>query len=170
MKELIITEKPQQSQKIAEALSEGKAKKVSSGGVSFFEFNLDGKQVTVASAVGHLFILSEKKKSPWTYPIFDIEWKPSYKIAKNSKFTKKYYDLLKKLSNSSDSFVVATDYDLEGSVIGANVVRYICQKQDANRMKFSTLTKDELKKSYQDKMPHLDIEQVNAGETKMTFV
>ena len=166
MRELIITEKPQQSQKIAEALSEGKAKKVSSGGVSYFEFKIGDKQIIVASAVGHLFILSEKKKSAWTYPIFDIEWKPSYTIAKNSKFTKKYYDLLKKLSNLADTFTVATDFDLEGSVIGANVVRYICGKKDANRMKFSTLTKDELKESYKNKMSHLDIEQVNAGETR----
>ncbi|MBS3149597.1 DNA topoisomerase I [Candidatus Woesearchaeota archaeon] len=165
MAELVITEKPLAAQKIATALSEGKLEKKSEKGVPYYEINHKGKEILVASAVGHIFILSEKIKSN-TYPVSEVEWKPSYLASKNSSFTKKYYDVLKKLSKQANEFTVATDYDIEGSVIGANIVKYICNKKDAKRMKFSTLTKDELIKSYETASKHLDFPQIEAGETR----
>ncbi|MBW3020679.1 DNA topoisomerase I, partial [Candidatus Woesearchaeota archaeon] len=56
--------------------------------------------------------------------------------------------------------------DIEGEVIGLNIVKYVAKQKDANRMKFSTLTKDELIKSYENKEKHLDWGQANAGETR----
>lgn len=168
MVELIITEKPAQSEKIAAALSEGKLEKKSEKGVPYYEILHKGKEIFVASAVGHIFILTEKTKSS-DYPVFAVEWKPSYLASKNSSFTKKYYDVLKKLSKQSTEFTVATDYDIEGSVIGSNVVKYICNKKDAKRMKFSTLTKEELIKSYETASKHLDFPQIEAGETRHTL-
>lgn len=51
---------------------------------------------------------------------------------------------------------VATDYDIEGEVIGLNIIRFICAQKDANRMKFSTLTEPELNKAYEEKSPNID--------------
>ncbi|MEK6940810.1 MAG: DNA topoisomerase I [Nanoarchaeota archaeon] len=59
-----------------------------------------------------------------------------------------------------------TDYDLEGEVIGLNVIRFACKKNDADRMKFSTLTKDELIDAYENRQKHLDWQQAEAGETR----
>ena len=165
MAELVITEKPAAAEKIASSLSEGKLEKKSEKGVAYYEINHKGKEILVASAVGHIFILAEKIKSS-TYPVSEVEWKPSYLASKNSSFTKKYYDVLKKLSKQAKEFTVATDYDIEGSVIGSNIVKYICNKKDAKRMKFSTLTKDELIKSYETASKHLDFPQIEAGETR----
>src|SRR3990167_3407695 len=165
MTELVITEKPAAAEKIASSLSEGKLEKKSEKGVSYYEITHKGKEILVASAVGHIFILAEKIKSS-TYPVSEVEWKPSYLASKNSSFTKKYYDVLKKLSKQAKEFTVATDYDIEGSVIGSNIVKYICNKKDAKRMKFSTLTKDELIKSYETASKHLDFPQIEAGETR----
>ena len=166
MYELIITEKPNAAKKIAEALADGKPIKEIYQGAPYYKLTNGKKDIVVGCAVGHLYGLAEKDKKGWTFPVFDIEWKPVCETSKNSKFTKKYLDTIKKLSKSADSFTIATDYDQEGEVIGLNVVRYACRQKDANRMKFSTLTKEELRESYSNKSKHLDWGQAEAGETR----
>jgi DNA topoisomerase-1 len=71
---------------------------------------------------------------------------PSHTRSKASAFTKKYLETLKKLSRKAKEFIIATDYDIEGEVIGWNVLRFIAGKETAKRMKYSTLTKTELEK------------------------
>src|SRR3989338_3319463 len=138
MYELIITEKPAAANKIAEALADGKAIKENIGGAPYYKLTHGKKDIVVACAVGHLYGLAEKEKKGWRFPVFEIEWKPVSETSKQSSFTKKYLNTLKKLAKGADSFTVATDYDQEGEVIGLNVVRFICGKKDAHRMKFST--------------------------------
>lgn len=140
--ELIITEKPQAALKIAAAL--GKSIGKASKGVSYYEINRQGKRIVVACAVGHLFTLTQRGSSGQT-PVFDLYWVPNYLVRKND-FTKKYYDNLLSLAKNAESITIATDYDVEGEVIGLNIVRYLCGQKDANRMKFSTLTTAELNK------------------------
>lgn len=157
---LIITEKPQAALKIASAL--GNARKYAENNVPFYELQRGGKTLIVASAVGHLFNLTQSKgQSGW--PIFNMEWVPSF--TKNA-FTKRYYDVLKKLTVRTSEVIVATDYDIEGEVIGWNIVRFITGQADAKRMKFSTLTKPELERAYDNALPTLDWGQAYAGETR----
>jgi len=165
---LIITEKPQAAEKIADALSDGKDRKYSENGVPFYEFNRDGKRIIVGCAVGHLFGVSEDKKDKRaSIPSFDVKWKPAYEGKnKSAGFTKKYYMALKKLAKEADEFIVATDYDVEGEVIGWNVVRFIANQKDAKRMKFSSLTKDELNNAYVNVNSSIDWGQAIAGETR----
>jgi len=165
--ELIICEKPSAAMKIANALADGKAVKKSDKGVSYYELSHKKKDIVVASAVGHLFSVAEKNKGKgFTYPVYNIEWKPSSEVNSSSSFSKKYVNMLKKLSKNANEFTVATDYDIEGEVIGLNIIKYICKQKDANRMKYSTLTKDELVNSYEHKQPTLDWGQARAGETR----
>ena len=165
--ELIITEKPAQAEKIASALADKTPKKKIVDKVPYYEIKHDGKDILVGCAVGHLFALAEKKKKKgWGYPVFDVEWKPAYLVKKSSAFSKKYLKVLEKIAKQANSFTVACDYDNEGSVIGFNCVRFICKKKDARRMKFSTLTKDELIESYKKASKHLDFPQIEAGETR----
>jgi DNA topoisomerase-1 len=166
MYELIITEKPAAAKKIAESLADGKLIKEIYQTVAYYKLTHGKKDIVVACAVGHLYGLAEKAKKGWTFPSFDIEWKPVSETVKGSAFTKKYLNTLKKLAKDADSFTVACDYDQEGEVIGLNVVRYIAKKKDAYRMKFSTLTKDELREAYKNKSKHLDWGQAEAGETR----
>lgn len=166
MVELIITEKPKSAQKIAEALADGKAIKKGDKGVSYYEVTHGKNDIIVACAVGHLFGIDEKNKKGMRYPAFDVEWKPLYEISKNNSYSKKYYDVIKKLSKKADKFTVACDYDIEGSVIGMNIIKYICNQKDARRMKFSTLTKPDLVKAYENASPSIDWGQAIAGETR----
>jgi len=160
--ELIITEKPQAALKIASSL--GKAIKKNGKGVAYYEINRDGKEIVVACAVGHLFTLKQEKARQ-KLPVFDIEWIPNY-LARKNDFTKRYYDTLLKLAKGAGSLTVATDYDIEGEVIGWNIVRFIGNQKDANRMKFSTLTTKELDKAYENKSKNIDWGQAIAGETR----
>ena len=160
--ELIITEKPQAAMKIADAL--GKSEKRNLHGIPYYEVNRDGENIVVACAVGHLFTLSQNQKGSG-YPVFDISWMPNY-IVRKADFTKKYYDTLLSLAKNAGSITVATDYDIEGEVIGLNVVRFICSQKDANRMKFSTLTKPELNQAYETKNKSINWGQAIAGETR----
>ncbi len=160
--ELIITEKPQAASKIASALGEPTQKLFNK--VPYYEINRQGKKIVIACAVGHLFTLNQNVSGS-NIPIFDIGWVPNY-FARKKDFTKRYYDTLLKLAKNAGSLTVATDYDIEGEVIGLNVVRFICNQKDASRMKFSTLTTQELNKAYDKKLPNLSWNQAIAGETR----
>jgi DNA topoisomerase-1 len=160
--ELIITEKPQAALKIASALGNPAQKNINK--VPYYEIERNGKNILIACAVGHLFTLKQKN-SGYSIPTFDISWVPNY-LAKKGDFTKRYYDTILKLAKGAQSLTVATDYDVEGEVIGLNIIRYICSQPDAYRMKFSTLTKPELEKAYENKFNHLDWGQAIAGETR----
>lgn len=161
--ELIITEKPQAALKISSAL--GKSVKRNIGNVPYYEVDRKGKKIVVACAVGHLFTLAEKPGTRNKGPAFDIMWVPNSFVRK-SDFSKKYYDVLSKLVKDASSLIVATDYDIEGEVIGLNVIRFIAGQEDASRMKFSTLTDKELNQAYETKQGNIDWGQAIAGETR----
>ncbi|MBW2980910.1 DNA topoisomerase I [Candidatus Woesearchaeota archaeon] len=167
MYQLIICEKPNAAKKIADALADNKATKRSTRDkVPYYELTHEGKRIVVACAVGHLYGLKQREGKKSEYPVFDIEWAPTADISKKSAFSRKYLFNIKRLAKDADSFIIATDYDIEGEVIGLNVVKYACKQKDAKRMKFSTLTKDDLTKAYNDASPHLDWPQANAGEAR----
>ncbi len=166
MVELIVTEKPAQAQKIATALADTKPTKKTKNAVSYYELTHNGKKILVGCAVGHLFGLAKIESSKRKYPNFDIEWKPKYELDKGAAYTKKYVNVLKQLTKKATKFTVATDFDIEGSVIGHNIIKYICKQKDARRMKFSTLTKDELVESYNKALKHLEFPQIHAGDAR----
>lgn len=165
--ELIIAEKPKAASRVAFALADkGTLKKKSWEGIPYYELKFEGKPIVVASAVGHLFTLMEKGGNKWSYPVFDVEWVSTSKAQKNASYVNKYIKLLKLLNSRASEVTIATDYDIEGEVIGLNVVRFALKREDANRMKFSTLTPEELRKSYKNKSKTLDWSQARAGETR----
>ena len=131
---LIICEKPSAAKAIAESLADGKPKKIGEKAY-YFEFERDGNKFVAVPAVGHLFTLKQTGKG-WAYPAFDVDWVPSFKASRGAKFTEEYFHNIELLAKNADDFVVATDYDDEGEVIGYNILRFICGKQKAARMKF----------------------------------
>ena len=165
MYELIITEKPKAAERVANALADNKPTKNTYKKITFYELKHDKKDIVVTAAVGHLYGLKQTAKEK-SYPQFEIAWQPAHEIRKESKFTKPYLDLIKKLAKKADEYTVATDYDVEGEVIGLNIVRYTCEQKDAQRMKFSTLTKQDIKEAYEQKEKTLNWGQAKAGETR----
>lgn len=58
MNEVIICEKPKSAEKIAKALSSKAKKNVFNKKVKYWTLERDGKDITVLSAVGHLYSLT----------------------------------------------------------------------------------------------------------------
>ena len=164
--ELIIAEKPKAAYKIAVALSDKTPEKNNYKGVPYYRITINGKPAVVASAVGHLYTLMERGGNKWKYPVFDVEWAPTFKVNKKAQYVRKYVELLKKLGKKASSFVIATDYDIEGEVIGLNVLKFALGAKDGYRMKFSTLTPSDLRKSYAERTKTIDWSQANAGVTR----
>ena len=164
---LIVTEKPDASKKIARALAKSDLKQLSYQKVPYYSFKRGGKKFLVSCAVGHLFSLSQvKTQKKWTYPVFDIEWKPAYKVSKHSEFTIKYVNALAHVAKKADAFINACDYDTEGELIFKNVLYLLIGKKRAKRMKFGTLTKEDLENAFENMANSFDKPLALAGETR----
>ncbi len=163
---LVVTEKPSAAKRIASALADGEVEKLGGRGVSYYSITRNGRDMMVVPAVGHLFVLDEKNGGlKWQYPAFSVEWKPTY-TRKGNEWAKKYFDSMKKVAEGADEYISACDYDVEGSVIAWNVLKFICDVEDGKRMKFSTLTTPDLIKAFDDMSEHLDFPQIEAGLTR----
>src|SRR3989344_2682915 len=161
---LVICEKPNAAEKIAAAIGRGKAVRKSLGGVGYWEAERDGEKIVVASAVGHLYTLRQSDKG-WHYPVFEVEWAPTTEVEKDAGYQKPYLEAFVKLSKHADEYVCACDFDTEGSLIGYNVLRFACGSEKGSRMKFSTLTNDELESAWLERGA-LDLENALAGEAR----
>ncbi len=167
-KTLIICEKPTATEKIATALAEGKPRRRKLMGVSYYEFKRDGMEMIAVSALGHLFTLKNLRPMR-DYPFYDIAWVPVYEVDKKAKQTRVFIDVIRELAKDATNYISACDYDVEGSLIAFNVLKYLCGNEAVNharRMKFSTLTTEDLRRSYEHMMPRLDFELIDAGITR----
>ncbi len=127
------------------------------------EIKKDDKNITVLSAVGHLFSLVPDK--PREKVFFDLHWAPLYDIDKTKGYTKDYVKAIKKFGKGADSYIHACDYDIEGTLIGYNALKYACGDDTidkSSRMKFSTLTKKDILEAYENKI-EIDMHQVDSG-------
>jgi len=165
MDKLIIAEKPSVALRIAIALGNSKQRREVLNGVSYYVIEEGTSKIYIASAVGHIFTMHQIG-SKHDYPVLDVEWAPSYKISTALYYTKKYFDVFEHLSKKCDAFINACDYDVEGTVIGSNIINFIGHGLDrAKRMKFSTTTTPDLIYAYENLLP-LDISNFYAGEAR----
>lgn len=137
---LIVAEKPKVAFKIAASL--GKPEKKKRNDVPYYLV----KDIVVAPAVGHLYKL--KNAVPFSdYPLFDVKWVPNPET-----YIKSYIKNLEFLAKDVTLFINACDYDVEGSVIGYNALRFACKADTAasKRMRYSTLTTPELKAAFEN--------------------
>ncbi|MCX6742424.1 MAG: DNA topoisomerase I [Candidatus Pacearchaeota archaeon] len=156
---LIIAEKPAAAAKLAFSLADGSPIKKNIYGVPYWELDHKGKSYVIASAVGHLYGLKQIETSK-TWPMFNIEWQ------EKEGFSRKYVTAMKILVKNADGYILATDYDIEGELIGYNVLKFIAKTENARRMKFSALTKWDLTNSFDSMMEHINFGQAYAGETR----
>jgi DNA topoisomerase-1 len=164
---LIISEKPDAARRIAEALSNGsQVLSHSRKGIPVYEIVKPKDRIIVCSALGHLYSVDQKTGTGRkTFPVWDLTWKPRHLVERDSSRLRTFIEQIREVSSRADRFVNACDYDIEGSLIGATVLRYACDGADrsAKRMKFSTLTSAELREAYANLMDTSDMPLVNAG-------
>jgi DNA topoisomerase-1 len=165
---LIITEKPDAASRIASALdSEGKAMKKMENGVPYYTAKRSG-DIVVVPALGHLYTVASKKRGERGYPVFDFRWVPRYLAERGAARIRTWLKVISKLAENADKFIDACDYDIEGSIIGYSILKYACGNKEntAQRMKYSTLTKEELEKTYIKPLSSLDFALIEAGLTR----
>jgi DNA topoisomerase-1 len=161
---LIITEKPDAANRVAMALNlNGKPKRLSENGVPYFSANND--EIIVAPALGHLYTVASIRKGEWDYPVFDYRWVPRYLAERGASRVRVWLKVISKLAENAETFIDACDYDIEGSIIGYCILKYACgnKEKTAKRMKYSTLTKEELQEAFNHLLPNLDFPQIEAG-------
>ncbi len=155
MTDVIIAEKPNVARKISSIFSNIKYRKYKN--IGYFE----NGHVVVISAVGHVYRLDTDKKG---YPVFDVQWKPSYLVDKKLSYTRPYVELAE-MWKDADRIIIATDFDIEGSLIGYNLARFAMTDQRLYRMKFSSITYAELKRAWEN-LQEFDFYNALAGEAR----
>ncbi|MFW9797550.1 MAG: DNA topoisomerase I [Candidatus Thorarchaeota archaeon] len=165
---MVITEKPTAAKRISHALDENKTPtEVKKRGASYYDCKRGNDDLIVVYALGHLFELKQTEKG-WTYPRMETSWVPRYEIEKKATQTKPIINLIMKLSKDVDRFVVATDYDIEGSLIGYLTLKHACKADpnSAHRMFFSTLTDSEIQSAYDNMSDTLEFPMIEAGQVR----
>lgn len=165
---LIVTEKPEAARRMAQALDKDeKPEKVEEKGVPYFRAVRD-RNLVVVPALGHLYTVVQEGGRRNYYPVFNFKWAPRHLAERKAKNIEAWIDVIAKLADGAEDFIDACDYDLEGSLIGYCVLKYACKNKEnvAKRMKFSTLTKSELEKAYEELLPELDFGLIEAGKTR----
>ena len=162
----VLCEKPSTAERIAKALDEnGKPQKKETDRVPYYETFRVGKRLIVVATLGHLYTVAPKVTDRNVYPVFEFDWVPRYTAERDARSTKKWVEVITDLSKGAQEFVLATDYDIEGATLGYTILKYACGEKDkeAKRMKFSTLTAEELRKSYDDLFEHIEFPTIEAG-------
>ena len=165
---MIVTEKPTAAERIASALSGGSGfSRHEENGVPYFEHEYEGNRLITVPAVGHLYTVATRSSNLTRdmYPIFNVSWVPKHKVNRKDKNSKRFIAVIRAIAKKASAFINACDYDIEGSTIGFNVLKYACSgaQDNAKRMKFSTLTAETLQDAYSKLEPNLDFPLIEAG-------
>jgi len=142
---LIIAEKPIAAKRIAEILSNKKAKKLKKYNVEYYCYD----DWYVVPLKGHILnIAFPKNLSNWMKTDLE-ELIFSNLIYKEEK--KNICELLRSLGKEVDEIIIATDYDREGESIGKEALEIL---KDYNlpvkRIKFSAITEKDVKEAYKN--------------------
>ncbi len=165
---LIITEKPDAARRIATALDVQHRPKVGEdNGVPYYVAERDRK-IVIVPALGHLYTIVAEERGRDFYPALAFRWVPRYETEKKARLLRVWLATITNLARDADLFIDACDYDIEGSIIGYSILKHACNNKDrvARRMKYSTLTGNELEESYGKLLPHLDFALIEAGKTR----
>ena len=165
MRRLIITEKNHAARRIALILSDNTQKSKSVAGVPVLTFRVGGDDYFVLGLRGHIIMMDYPEKyNQWdAVPPRELVYaKPEKTVDPTAK---KIMYALKDLSAGADEIIVATDYDREGELIGAEALEQAGIKKNVRRAKFSALTKGEIERAFAN-LADLDYKLAAAAETR----
>jgi DNA topoisomerase-1 len=162
-----VTEKPDAALHVAEALhTKGEPKKFSFKGVPMYEAERASERLLICSALGHLYKLDQTNASQHREcPVWEYDWKPIHVAERGRERHERWLNAIAEIAKQAEAFVNACDFDVEGSLIGYMILKYAGAGADAKarRMKFSTLTREELQYAYEHMLPQLDFPLIKAG-------
>ena len=165
MRRLIISEKNHAARRIALILSDNTQKTRTVAGTPVLIFSKGQDDYFVLGLRGHIIELDYPDKyNDWSAvnPKDLVYAKPEKKVDPSAK---KIMNALKDLAAGVDEIIVATDYDREGELIGAEALAEAKSTKRVRRAKFSALTKAEIERAFSE-LTDLDYKLAAAGETR----
>lgn len=158
---LVVSEKNIAAKRIADILAVGKPTEDKVYTIPVYRFRRDGQDWASIGLKGHImevdfpevFVTEEKEEvalGRWnktSLPYLVVS--PIEKVHKEKQIIR----ALKSLAKKADEVVIATDYDREGELIGADarsVVLDVNAAAPIHRARFSALTKDEVEKAFSE--------------------
>jgi DNA topoisomerase-1 len=166
MRRLVISEKNIAARRIALILSDFKQKSRSVAGVQTYFFERAGEEFAVLGLRGHIIELDypEEYQRNWDAisPKDLVHIKPIKKVDPTAK---RIMNALKDLSLWADEVIIATDYDREGELIGAEALAGADVKKTIKRARFSALTKGEIERAFGE-LTELDYKLAASAETR----
>ena len=165
---LVICEKPDAARRISDALSNGNPASEVVEGTIVYKVKVGQEEFVVCSAQGHVYGVSDPLDERSVYPVFDVEWYSSDLVDEKSAGAARRIAAVRKLAAGASRFVNACDFDVEGETIGFNLLRYACggKEKVALRAKFSTLTKGDLVKAFDELVPQVGQGLARAGRAR----
>ncbi len=148
---VIVAEKADAGRRIAYFLSDGKQKAKKAKGLSYIEFKKGDDDYALISLSGHVVELDfPKEMNDWSN--VDLNKLIYAEINKNLK-NRTVGNTLLDFGTKDSEFIVATDYDREGELIGAEALELagFHRGHTGNRIrraKFSTLTREEIETAF----------------------
>lgn len=162
---LVICEKNNAAQRVATFLSKGKYMKTYYNRVQVFRFPWDGTECLVVGLRGHIMNLDYPKE----YKNWNIDHLKEMVTTQPQKISTAPWILsaIKDLAKEADRIIVATDFDREGELIGAEAVTALGLKSEVviKRARFSALTGPEIYRAFEN-LIELDINLAKAAETR----
>ncbi len=163
---LIITEKNTTAKRISQILSGDKVKPLEKAGSSAYSFKRDGEEYRCIGLKGHILRVDFPEEyqqwqsiDPRALVRTDIVKTPNNKtLLKN----------IQKYSKDSDQLIIATDFDREGELIGADVVSKVKEVRpdiEVKRARFSALTPTEIEHAFGN-LENIYYDLAQAGEAR----
>ena len=166
---LVICEKPVAARRIAQALDEsGTPEERQLKGAPYFLARREGEVLVIVSALGHLFSIAQDGGT-WSYPVYNYKWAPIHETDKKASRNRDFIEAIVALSGDVERYVSACDYDMEGSLIAYMILLHVCGGESvstARRMRYSTLTPEDIVKAWETMPPSLDLPLIEAGRSR----
>src|SRR5947199_10763383 len=151
LRRLILAEKFSAARRLAQILSEGMAEKVRADASSYFTFSSGGDEIIVFPLRGHIVEIDYPESvRDWQGTDLDtlVDLEPIRQEAPPA-----LHDALRRLADSTDEVVLATDYDREGELIGVEALETLRSRRTelpAKRARFSAMSPSEVRRSFEN--------------------
>jgi DNA topoisomerase-1 len=166
MNVLVISEKNDAAQRIASILSGYKYTKKVANRVPIFSFHKDDDRFTVVGLRGHILQLDYPREfSRWDQrQIRELIWVEPIRRPT----ARAIVSALEVLATEAEEVVIATDFDREGELIGAEALGIILKangKLRVKRARFSAFTKDEVDGAFNN-LAEMDFNLAKSAESR----
>ncbi|MDO8914954.1 MAG: DNA topoisomerase I [Coriobacteriia bacterium] len=163
---LIVSEKKDAAKRVAEILAVGKPASSKVHTTDVFTFRRDGEDWVSIGLRGHIM----EVEFPEEFAKWRLEDLGSLVAAPVLKLPheKGIIQSLKSLAKKADHVIIATDYDREGELIGADardIVRSVNKDVPVTRARFSAITREEIERALAE-MGEISEDLAQAGESR----